>query len=294
MTAPEDVTGALRAVWEVRRAEEQRAFCLGAWNNVIFGVMGMALFAAYGAAEWLAAPPLLFRWLWLPPLLAAYTALSFATKRVLRLPRPALAWREVAIGTGLFVGLMGLLALAVFNGFLRDIAAGMSIVIGVFYVILGLVFVRERAPALFGLAVAAGAVALALLRAPFPASTVYGVVVASGGMVAMGLWMLRHPEQGAPPAAAPPPGAEGGRVELEQVREVLAGIRGHEAAVEARERAAKAFLAAAVFALAGVTGFLTGSHPYPWALLAIAGVTAAFGMLRQKAARTGEARHGGP
>lgn len=290
MTRAEDVSGALRAVWEVRRAEEHRAFCLGAWQNIIFGLMGAVIFTSYGLAAASGVTGPLLHWLWLPPLLAAYTALAFTAKSILRLPRPMLPWGEVAIGTALFVGLMGLLALAVVNGVLRDIPAGMSIVIGSFYVILGLVFLRERVPALFGAAVALGAAALVLLDAGMGASTLYGIVVASGGMVAMGAWMLRHPDRGAPP---PPAGGEGPTTDLQQVRETLTGLRGHEAAVQARERAAKAFLAAAVFALGGVTGFLSGAHPYPWALLLIAGLIAGMGFARQRAARAEEERHAG-
>lgn len=288
MTRAEDVSGALRAVWEVRRAEEANAYCLGAWHNIIFGAMGAVIFAAYALAPMLGAPEVVYAWLWLPPLLAAYTALAFTTKSVLRLPRPALPWGEVAIGTGLFVALMGVLALAVVNGVLTDIAAGMSMVIGAFYVILGLVFLHRRVPALFGLAAAAGAAAIAVLGLPSPASTAYGIVAVCGGMVAMGAWMLRHPEHGAPPTRGDvdPRGSE-----LQEVRETLAGLRGHEAAVQARERAAKTFLAAAVMALAGVAGLLSGAHPYPWALLALAGLTAAVGLVRQRAAAP-EAGHG--
>lgn len=289
MRPPEDVTSALRAVWEVRRAEERRAYCLGAWHNIVFGAMGAVIFGAYGLAGWLGATGPLLHWLWLPPMLAAYAALAFATKRALSLPRPTLPWAEVAVGTALFVGLMALLALALANGVLTSIPAGMSMVIGSFYVILGVVLLREAVPALFGAAVALGAVALVLLGGGFVEATLYGIVVTGGGMVAMGAWMLRRPERGAPPAGEPP----GDRPpELQQVREALAGIRGHEAAIAARDRAAKTFLAAAVMALAGVVGLIGGGHPAPWALLGVAGLTAAIGLARQRAARAGEARHG--
>jgi hypothetical protein len=286
MPPPEDVTGALRAVWEVRRAEEHKAYCMGAWHNIVWGAMAMVLFAAYGVANAWALPPVVVHWLWLPPLLAAYTAIAYANKGVLALPRPALPWAEVALGTGLFVGLMGVLALALLNGVLRDVAAGMSMVIGVFYVILGLVIVHERGPAVFGMALAAGAVLVVLLGLPWPSSTLYGIFAAGGGMVAMGAAMLLRARPPIPSAPGDSP------TELEQVRETLAGIRNHEAAVQARETAAKTFLAAAVMALGGVIGAMTGTHSYPLALLALAGATAAFGFVRQRMARIGEGGHG--
>jgi hypothetical protein len=170
---------------------------------------------------------------------------------------------------------MGLLALALLNGLLRDIPAGMGVVVGTFYLILGVVFLRERVPALFGVTIATGALAIALLRLPFPVSTFYGVLVVGGGMVALGLLMLRHPEWGAPPA---PPSGEDRPPELEQVRETLASLRGHEAAVSARDRSAKVFFAAALLALVGVAGFLAGTGPAPWAALGLAGLACALGM----------------
>lgn len=284
MSRAEDVSGALRAVWEVRRAEERFAYCLGAWNNIVFGAMATAMFTAYAGAVVLDAPQVVFAWLWLPILLAAYTALAFKTRSVLRLPRPTLPWGEVALGTGLFVALMGVLALAVANGVLRDVAAGMSMVIGVFYVVLGLVFIRERAPALFGLAVAAGAVAVALLDLPFPASSLYGVAVGAG-MAAMGAWMLRHPGRGQHGAPAEPGDAgPGAAPELAEVRETLRQLHGHDARVRAREAAAKVLLASAVLALAGVAAMLSGAAAMALPVFVLAGLVAAWGVLRQQGA----------
>lgn len=255
MGTPLDVGGSLRAVWEVRQAEEQRQYCLGAWQNIIFGVMAALIFAAYGAASllghgsgpWMAV-------LWMPPVLGAYAALAFKTRTLLRLPRPSLPWREVLIGTALFLLLMALLGLAFARGVVRDIPAGMSLVIGTFYILLGLVMVRHWMPAAFGVALAAGALGLLVANPGLAASTLYGIVAAGGGMVAMGLWMLRHPDFGAPPPAAGP----GPEPELEQVRETLRGLRGHEAAVRARERAGALFLGALLLAIGGVTSLSFG------------------------------------
>lgn len=280
MARPEDVSGALRAVWEVRQGEERLEWCMGGWYNLVFGLMTASIFATYGAlwALGLQSSPVA-RFAWAPPVIAAYTAIAFATKNVLGLSKPTFQWRSIALGTFAFVVLFALLGLAYGTGVVRDYAAGVSIVIGAFYVGMGIAL-REAGPGVFGGAIAAGAAALLLLDLGPWASTLYGIFVTAGGMVATGVWMLRGPGR-----APPGQGGDRGPSELDEVRETLEALRGHEHRVQARERAARYLFAASILALAAVAGLTTGSYPAPLVLLAFAGLCAAFGAWHQRAGR---------
>jgi hypothetical protein len=273
--APEDVSGALRAVWEVRQAEERRQQCLGGWYSIVFGAMAAVIFASYGAVfAWGLPQGPWLDFLWMPPVIAAYAVLAFVTQTALGLQRPSLRWRELLPGTALMFVLFTLLGLAFGQGLVTDYAAGSTLVVGLFYVVLGAAWIREPVHASFGALQVLAAAAMLLLHTGLAVSTVWGIAGTGGGMMLLGLHTLRR----MPPGALPVPPGTPDPSELGQVKDTLGRLRTHDTLVAARRRAAAAYAAAALLAVGGVLALVAGQAGV--VLFALAGAVAVWSRAR--------------
>jgi hypothetical protein len=278
MAAPLDLSEQLRAVWDTRRVEQRREACVrGGSYNVVFGAMGTVIFVAYALvqADGLDGPWVPFAWV--PPVLASYLVLAFWRQRLLGLARPALDWRSVLPGTALMFALFTVEGAAYNAQLLRDEFLGAGMAVGAFYVLLGLSF-HDAPHTGFGSFVLAAAAALLALGVGFPFSALFGIVVVGGGMVAMGLWMLRSGRGGGDAARDPGP-------ELAGVRDTLRRIQRHEDDLAARGRALRLLAAAVALALAGVFALGHG-EPVSGAGLVATGALVA-GFARWQLAREG-------
>lgn len=206
--------------------------------------MVAATYAAYGTVGALGIRGGFLAWLWLPPLAGAYAGIVLATQTMLGLPRPRVVLRDMIVGSALFGCLFALLAFAGSRGLVPDSGIGAALVAGAGYVLLGLAFIRERAPVVFGALVMLGAGVLWALDAHPGWTTLFGIVFVGGMMVAIGTRLLRRT-----PVRRAPPGEPS---DLEAVRDTLHRLKDHDERVRSRGIAGGALTVGAVLASAAV------------------------------------------